>query len=151
MTQSEFRAALQAVLAEHSSEAARRIQSTLTRIPPQARALAFEVFTSQDGEGMFSVRAALDGPDLYLLNKAIDQTADIFEVQMLETGLEPAVPMVDRDEVDFEVNDTIVDTVAAWLRGVWATVDSSRLRIPVHIDGHDGYGTITPLQLHDGG
>ena len=97
---------------------------------------------------MFDVRAGLDGPDLYLLNKAIDEHADIFEVKMLDEGLVPPVPMVDRDDVDFEVNDTIVDIVAVWLRAVWANVDSSRVPIPVYVEGHDDYGTVTPLELH---
>lgn len=150
MTRSEFQATLRAVLADHARDAANRIQLTLARIPPKALALEFEIFTSQDGEGMFSVRMGLEGPDAYLLNKAIDESADIFKVKMLEEGYVPPVPMVDPDAVEFDVNDTIVDTVAVWLQSVWSTVNSSALRIPVRIDGHDDYGTVTPLQLRAG-
>ena len=140
MTQTEYQEELQAVLADHSADATRRIQQLLSRIPAQTRSLVFEVFPTQDADGCFDVRATLAGPDLYVLNQAIADRADIFEVSFTDTGVEPVVPLVDPEDVDFDVNDTIVDVVAMWLRAIWATVDSSSLRIPVRVEGHDGYG-----------
>jgi len=146
MNSVEFGTALREELAKHSAEAARRIGEILARIPAKARSLDLEVFPSQDGDGFFGVRASFDGPDLYVLNKPIDQFADIIEPKYTEAGVVPAIPLLDTPNAGFAVNDVVVDSVATWLKSVWESLDSSA-RIPVRVVGHDGYGTITPLAL----
>jgi uncharacterized protein DUF6389 len=147
VTKAEFQAALREVLAAHATKASRQIQLTLEHVPGNARALDLEVFTSQDADGAFDVRASLEGPDLYVLNRAIQSSALIFGVQVSETGFVPPVPMVDPAAVDFDVNDTIVDVVASWLKDVWHTLGTQAHGIPVCVLAHDGYGTVTPLKL----
>jgi hypothetical protein len=147
MTRSEFSGALRSILAAHSEQAALQIRRTLDLVPADARALDFEVITSQDADGEFTVQASLHGPNLYVLNKAIRGVATIFTVRHTATGFAPPVPMVDAESVDFGVNDAIVDTVAEWLDAVWRAVGAKDPGIPVRIVGHDDFGTTTPRQL----
>jgi hypothetical protein len=69
------------------------------------------IFPDQDGEGTFGVRVSLTGPDLYVLNKAIEEFADIIDVKHTPTGLEPNVPLMDPFDSNFEVNDALSDVV----------------------------------------
>lgn len=147
MTRAEFQAALHLILAGHVSRAARQIQLILDGVPANARALYLEVFASQEADDAFDVRASLEGPDLYVLNQAIQNAALIFGVRNSSTGFAPPVPMVDPGAVEFSVNDAIVDVVASWLRVVWDTLDAPAHGIPVRVVGHDDYGTVTPLEL----
>jgi hypothetical protein len=147
LTKAEFQAALHDVLAEHAAQALQRIQRTLERIPQNARSLDFEVFASQDGDGAFDVRATLDGPDLYVLNKAIAESAEVLGVTVTAAGMSPPVPAVDAEVVDFDVNDAIVDCVALWLQSLWRKLKPRQPAIPVTVVCHDGYGTLTPLKL----
>jgi hypothetical protein len=147
VTKAEFQSALREVLSSQTPRAVLQVQLLLESIPPKARELSFEVIPGQDAEGPFDVRAALDGPDLYVLNKAIRDCSLIFGVRYTRDGLEPPVPMVDRDCTDFEVNDVIVDVVADWLQVVWREVNAPAQGIPVRIVGHDDYGTTTPRPL----
>lgn len=147
MTRDEFVRSLRAVLEGHSRVAAERILQTLGSIPAAARGLDFQIMPSQEGDGPFSVSASLEGPDLYVLNKAIGGCASIFAVVHTGTGLDPPVPMVDPDDVEFEVNDTIVDVAAEWLQQVWRGLEIPAEGIPVRIVGEEGWGTKTPVAL----
>ena len=71
MREAEYRTLLVTELSSHTETAASRVGQVLQNLPPKARSLTFEIFPDQDGEGTFSVNAVLDGPDLYVLNKAI--------------------------------------------------------------------------------
>jgi hypothetical protein len=146
MNSVEFGTALREELAKHSAEAARRIEAILARVPAKARSLDIEVFPSQDADGFFGVRASFEGPDLYALNKSIDQFADIIEPKYTESGLVPPIPMVQTPNAGFAVNDIVVDSVATWLVSVWESLGSSA-PLPIRVVGHDGYGTVTPLTL----
>jgi len=146
VTQLEFETALRAVLGENSAEAKRRLEAVVERTPSRARALSIEIFTAQDGDGFFGVRAAFDGPDLFVLNKPIDDVAELIEPKYTDGGVVPPIPLVEPRTVTFPVNDVVVDTVAAWLKTVWASATLSS-HLPVTIVGHDGFGTRTPIAL----
>ena len=150
MTESEFTSALRAVLDSHSVRVTSTMRQLLAALPAKAQSLNFEVFPSQDGEGDFSIRANLDGPDLYVLNKAINEYADLFVVRWTETGVDPPVPIVASTTTEFEVNDVVVDCAASWLRDVWESLGDVECSIPIRIVGHDDYGTSTPIDLHSG-
>lgn len=147
MTEAEYVDQLQAVLSQHSTAAAARIANLLKAIPAEAKQLDLEIFPGQDEDGFFTIRASLDGPDLYVLNKAIADQADFFDVRYTDFGVEPPIPLVNAP--GFPVNDVLVDCAAAWLQGVWESLGSVECRVPVWIVAHDDYGTLTPIDLHD--
>lgn len=148
MDETQYRTALSEVFSEHLGIAADRLVETIKHLPTKTRAMHIEVFPDQDGEGTFTIRVVLDGSDLYALNKAIDEWADLFDVRLTRTGLEPPVPLMEPGAESFDVNDTIVDCSARWLQMVWESIGSPRVDVPVTVVGHEGYGTVTPLVLH---
>lgn len=148
MTENEFIAELSASLANHSDIAREQLRKLLASLPNRATRLDLEVFPAQDGDGFFTIRASVDGPDLYVINKAIEAHAYLFDAKCTERGVEPHIPTVAPFAVEYPVNDIIVDFAARWLQTVWASLGLVVCPIPVVVVGHDDYGTITPLELH---
>ncbi len=105
------------------------------------------VFPDQDGEGTFSVVASLEGPDLFVLNKAIEGHRYLFDVPHTEDGIEPEVPLFASDEASFNVQDVIVDTAMQWVAELWETCGRGRSPLPGLVYGEEGYGTLEPLAL----
>ncbi|MCH8045674.1 MAG: hypothetical protein IID44_18340 [Planctomycetes bacterium] len=147
MDELEYRTILSQVLSAHLEPAVRQLTGVLRNLPAKTRGIDIEVFPDQDGEGTFSVRVGLDGPDLYVLNKAIDEWADLFCVRHTEKGLEPPVPLMEPGAESFEVNDIVVDCAAEWVQAVWQALGDPQPTVPVTVVGHDDYGTVTPLIL----
>jgi hypothetical protein len=150
MTEDNFIAELSAALGNHSDAARDQILHLLASLPERAMRLDLQVFPSQDGDGFFTIRAGVDGPDLYVINKAIDAHADLFDVKYTEDGVKPSIPIVDPFDGEYPVNDIIVDCAAKWLQAVWASLGEIDCAIPIVIVGHDDYGTVTPVGLHAG-
>ncbi|MCE9556825.1 MAG: DUF6389 family protein [Planctomycetes bacterium] len=150
MTELEFIAELTTVLERHSDSARTLISELLASLPDRATRLDLVIFPSQDADGFFTVAASVDGPDLYVINKAIRGHAELFGPKHTESGVEPPIPIVDSDDVDYSVNDIVVDCAAKWLQTIWQSIGNVQCRIPVVIVGHDDYGTITPINLHSG-
>ncbi|WFR71340.1 DUF6389 family protein [Prescottella defluvii] len=146
MQRAEYISELGTVLGRHSEAAAEKISAILAACPAEATELCFDVFPDQDGEGTFDVWARLDGPDHFALNKAIDDHRHLFGIVYTEDGLEPDVPLWSRN-APFCVQDAIVDAAAAWLTELWSRVGAARSPLPWFVEGHNDYGTITPLQL----
>ena len=96
MDETAYRAALRATLDAHDGPALERIRALLAALPEAAREIHVVVFPDQDGEGAFSVHVSLDGPDLYVLNRAIEPHRTLFEVIHGEEGFEPDLPMFGR-------------------------------------------------------
>jgi hypothetical protein len=134
-------------LEKNSVSALDAMKAVIGSIPEKAKQLNFEIFPDQDGDGFFSIRANLEGSDLYVLNKAIDDVADIFDPKYINGEIVPYIPTVDPFDVDYEVNNVVVDCAAKWISALWETLDNSNVHIPVFVVGHDDYGTITPLKL----
>lgn len=147
MQEQEYQVELSRVLHQQSEAATIRIRALISELPAKAKSLTFEVFPDQDGEGTFAIQGVLDGPDLYVLNKAIRDRAGIVNVVHTPEGLSPPVPLLDPESTDFSVNDVLVDCVAKWLQSVWSSIGEPLPSIPVSIVGHEGFGTITPLLL----
>ncbi len=116
----------------------------LAMCPPAATELVIDVFPDQDGEGTFDVWARFDGPDSIALNAPVDAHRHLFGVVHTEDGVEPDVPPPGRG---FCVQDAVVDACATWLTDLWERVGAGRSPIPWHVAGHDGYGTVTPMQF----
>lgn len=148
MQQTKFETELSQALEKHSTEATVVIQNVIDNLPENATELNFEIFTAQDQDGFFTIAANLDGPDLYVLNKEIEDISSIFSPKHQGGKIVPYIPLVDDPfETEYEVNDIIVDHAAAWLKRLWCNVDSFSVKIAVVIVGHDDYGTTTPLTL----
>lgn len=150
MTEDEFIAKLSAALQNHAGTARAQIPRLLMSLPKRATQLDLQVFPAQDGDGFFTILASVDGPDLYVINKAIDAHANLFDAKYTENGVDPPIPIVDPFDVDYPVNDIIVDCAAKWLQEVWRSLGDVDCSIPVVVIGHDDYGTVTPVELHSG-
>jgi hypothetical protein len=139
---------VQHVLEGHRAHAVSELVAALVLIPPKARQVTLDIFVDQDGEGFLSVRVGLDGPDSYVLNRAIDRHAQLFSTRMTATGLEPALPLMDPIGEEFSVHDALTDCAAAWLISIWRQLDSSGLALQVVVQSPEGYGTTTPIKLN---
>lgn len=148
MEENEYRTELRKVLDEHSANAIKRMNATFQALPAKTQSAELMIFPDQDGEGTFDVRVSLTGPDLYVLNKAIEESADIIVVKHTSSGLDPNVPMMDSSNSSFEVNDTLSDVVAEWLSEIWTQVDTEHVNLPVTIIADEGYGLNLPIKLN---
>jgi hypothetical protein len=147
MTQSEYKAELLRILRAHAAAARATLAALIAALPPKAREIHFVVFPDQDGEGTFSVVASLEGPDLFVLNKAIEGHRYLFDVRHTEDGIEPEVPLFASDEAGFNVQDVIVDTAMQWVAELWEAGGQGRSPLPALVYGEEGYGTLEPLAL----
>jgi Family of unknown function (DUF6389) len=150
MTRDEYIRRVEAVLNEHTARAASRLAAALGVVPPKAQKAEIEIFVDQDEEGLLNVRVGLVGPDLFVLNRAIADHARLFGTRMTQTGLDPALPLMEPGEESFSVHDTLTDCAASWLSTVWSQTERVGFRLPITVVSHDGYGTTTPFDLgHD--
>lgn len=147
MTQSEYATELLRILRAHGDAARATLTALISALPPRAREIHFVVFPDQDGEGTFSVVASLEGPDLFVLNKAIEGHRYLFDVRHTEDGIEPEVPLFASDEAGFNVQDAIVDTTLLWVAELWEACGRGRSPLPGLVYGEEGYGTREPLAL----
>ena len=147
MTESEYTAEVSAVLNQHSAEARARLARLPGLLPENAKAMEITIFVDQMGEGFLTVRVALTGPDLHVLNKAIGEAAVLFETKMVKDELVPPLPLMDPFEEEFAVEHALADCAVVWLVEVWEGVDRSGFRVPVSIVSHEGCGTKAPVKL----
>lgn len=145
MTQADYRTALQCILQAHTQSALEKLQEIKQSLPVRTRQLMVGVHPGQSEEGFFDVVIHLDGPDHYMLNKAIALHRSLFEVRCIDGRMHPGVPMFDPDEPSFSVNDVIVDTCMDWVQGLWQRLGG--VGLPAFVFGEEGYGTVegTPL------
>lgn len=101
----------------------------------------------QDGEGFLSIRVHLSGPDLYVLNKAIASTAQLFDTTMTSEGLAPPLPLMSPGEDAFAVTDALCDCAVEWIRDRWGKFEVDGARIPVTAASMEGYGTLSMVKL----
>ncbi|PME31439.1 hypothetical protein BCV39_22365 [Vibrio sp. 10N.286.55.E10] len=144
-----FEEELNIELLKHSDSAISLLRRLFENIPSNAREVHIEIFPSQDGDGLFSVYVSLDGPDLYVLNKSIQEFASIFDPKCIGTKIEPYIPTIDPFDADvgFDVNDVVVDCAAKWVQLIWSQIGDLEPSLPVRVFGQDGYGSLTPIDL----
>ena len=148
MEESKYKIELRKVLDENSSSALVNLNATLQSLPDKTKSVEIMIFPDQDGEGTFGVRISLSGPDLYVLNKTIENSADLINVIHTPDGLKPNVPLMDPFDSSFEVNDTLSDFVGDWLTSIWNQVDTENFSLPVTIVADEGYGLNLPTKLN---
>lgn len=147
MNQQDYRATLRRVLDKHFDKAQATLAALIAALPPKAREIRFGIFPDQDGEGTFSVVISLEGPDLYVLNKAVDAHRTLFDVRHTSSGVSPAVPTFALDAAEFDVQNAIVDTAADWIETLWDAAGRGKSPLPGMIYGDDDAGTTTPREL----
>ena len=148
MDEDAYRDELLSILRRHSEHAGATLRSLAAALPEKARSMHIVVHVGQEADGLFDVMAHLDGPDLFVLNRAIQDYRRLFETRYVESGgVHPPVPTFDPFEQPFEVNDIIVDVATDWLRGLWSDLRDTRFDLPVTVFGEDGYGAKGPVVL----
>ena len=148
MNVDEYTLAVRSVLDGHTPSAVANLTTTLGCIPVKASRVIIKIFIDQDGEGFLGVRINLEGPDLYVLNKAIRPSAELFSTKMIDGQLQPGLPLMEPHGESFSVHDALSDVAAQWIQEVWNLANHSDFSLPVFIETHDGYGTFTPLSLN---
>jgi len=147
MNQHDYQIALRRVLDQHTSRAQEKLAALIAALPEKAREIQFGIFPDQDGEGTFSVVISLDGPDLYVLNKAVDAHRTLFDVRHTSKGLSPAVPQFAPDSTGFAVHDAIADTAADWIEVLWEQAGKGRSPLSGLVYGDDDAGKTLPREL----
>lgn len=148
MNSQEFTEALKAELEKHSATVIEKWKKVLSILPEETKAVSVIISPTQDRDGIFDIFVSLDGPDLYVLNKKIREYYQLFSPLHTEIGIEPYIPDVDPFDVEFEVNDTVVDIVLPWLECLWVEVKDGKLTVPVSIYSDEGYGSKSSVQLN---
>ena len=147
MTRDDYIHRVEAVLSEHTAQAAHRLSEALARVPSTAQKAEIQLFVDQDGEGFLDVRVSLVGPDLFVLNRAIASHAELFGTRMSEGGFVPALPLMEPGGESFSVHDALTDCAAAWVATAWEQADCAGFRLPIVVVSPEGYGTTTPFHL----
>jgi hypothetical protein len=140
MTADEYKTALQSILSAHVQPVLARLAIIKQSLPQKARQVMVGVHPGQSEEGFFDIVVHLDGPDLYVLQKAIAPYRFLFEVKCIDGQMQPDVPMFDPNEAAFSVNDAIVDTCTEWVECLWQQLGG--VGLPALVFGEDGYGTV---------
>jgi len=148
MEENEYKIELRKVLDENSSSALINLNTIMQSLPEKTKSIELMIFPDQDGEGTFGVRVSLSGPDLFVLNKAIEDSADIISIIHTPEGLKPNVPLMDPFDSSFEVNNVLSDVVGDWLKSVWDKANNEKLNLPVTIVADEDYGMDLPMKLN---
>lgn len=109
------------------------LNSFFNKIPPEAVRVNIIISPSQDGEGDFCIYGDLNGPDLYVLNKKVENWTNILEIKNGENGFEPDFPMVDPFSIDYYVNDLIEKEFIKWYDLNYSEIDDSKINVGISI------------------
>jgi hypothetical protein len=139
-------------LRQHSFAAFAVLEKLDICLPEKARKSTIMVHLPQDPDGTFTVMVHLDGPDLFVLNKAIAQCRVLFSTEFVDGRMQPDLPLFDPFDLPFSVNDAIADTAAVWVGELWrAVLQNPAMRrisaLPALVVGEDDYGTKGAVNL----
>ncbi|MDQ6525271.1 DUF6389 family protein [Nocardioides sp. LHD-245] len=126
MDEDTYRRRLAGILGDHTGDLTARLRAIAEASAGPAgervAGVVVDVFPGEHDEGAFDVWARFDGPDVFALNRPIDDVRHLFGVTYGERGFEPDVPAFGAGEPDFALAEVIVDVVASWVEPVWAAV-----------------------------
>ena len=145
-----YRVTLASILKEHADAAVQTLRAAFAQMPDKAQSLVIMVHPSQEPDGTFSVLLHPEGPDIFVLNKALEPHRTLFSVKSTPTGVVPRVPLFDIFDTPFSVNDVIVDVAADWIETVWTRAGGAQFDRPAAIAGEDGHGETMPRSLPSG-
>ncbi|KXG86551.1 hypothetical protein ATO67_00525 [Agrobacterium bohemicum] len=138
MTESDYKSLLLKILRAHAPSALENLRHLKQNLPGKTHMLMIGIHPGQSEEGFFDIVVHLDGPDLYVLNKAVAPYRTLFEVQCIDGRMQPDVPMYGAEEVCFSVNDAIVDVSIEWIEQFWC--EFGGVGLPAQVFGEEGYG-----------
>ncbi len=147
MDENNYKQELLSILRKHSEQAIRTLKEMDKVLPDKAKEVHIGIHPNQEPDGLFTIMVHLDGPDLYVLNKAIGDYRKLFDVKFVDGQLEPKVPLFDPFDEGFSVNDAIVDTSFVWVEEIWNVFGGTANKLPTLIFGADDYGTSTLKRL----
>lgn len=114
-----YRTRLTAVMDDWLEDAADRLACALGALPVKAESVDIGVHLDQDGGGHVSVMVHVQGPDVHVLNKAVEDHRELFVVRSTPDGLVPPVPLVNDFEIDFPTNRIAAEVAGIWAMKVW--------------------------------
>lgn len=133
MTEENYKTELINSLNREKSSIISNINSFLQKIPIEAVRVNIIISPGQDGEGQFDIHGGLNGPDLYVLNKKVQDWTNILDIRHGINGLEPDFPIVDSFSVEYYVNDIIEEVCTKWINDNWNQIDSSKVNVGISI------------------
>ena len=133
MTEDEYTKKLLESFDREKNSILSNINSFLQKIPEKAVRVNIIISSSQDGEGDFCIHRGLNGPDLYVLNKKVEDWTNILDIKHGVNGFEPDFPMVDPFSIDFYVNDVIEKVFIKWFDDNWDKIDDSQVNVAISI------------------
>lgn len=145
MTEQQYIIELQNALQIQRDSVIHNLNFVLTRIPETTKKISINIFLPQDIDGSFTVRISLQGPDLYVLNKQIDDIANIFDVKRTAEGFVPYVPII--EDVEFDAYKIICSCAIDWLKSIWIESKHQHVSIPVDLVIADDYGEFPVVKL----
>ncbi|KIP99164.1 hypothetical protein RU07_21175 [Agrobacterium tumefaciens] len=148
MSEAEYKAVLVSILRQHSLPALEKLRLVGLNLSAKTRMMMIGIHPGQSKEGFFDVHIHLDGPDLYLLNKAIAPYRSLFEVSCIDGRMIPDVPMFDAENAGFSVNDAFVDVCMDWAEELWS--QSEGIDVAAQMFSDEGYGSVSEKPLPRG-
>lgn len=133
MTEEEYKNKLLESLDREKASILSNINSFLQKIPSEAVRVNIIISSSQDGEGDFCIHGGLNGPDLYVLNKKVENWTNILDIKHGINGFEPDFPMVDPFSIDFYVNDVVEKVFVKWFDDNYIEIDDSKVNVGISI------------------
>ena len=133
MTEENYRKELIDSLNREKNSIISNINAFLQKIPTEAVRVNIIISPRQDGEGQFDIHGGLNGPDLYVLNKKVEDWTSILDITHRINGFEPNFPMVDPFSIEYYVNDIIDEVCSKWINDNWNEIDDSKVNVGISI------------------
>ncbi|WP_370400747.1 DUF6389 family protein [Sulfitobacter sp. JB4-11] len=125
--------------------AVRKISAACADLPQKATGLDIGVHVDQDGEGYVNVMLHVNGPDPYVLEKAIAPHREIFK----STHQPPhGLPLFDPHDVNIDVYEAIAAGVERWITALWPQISGPA--VPVCVFLADDFSDRPPLLVQGG-
>lgn len=133
MTEKAYKEELNKSIDKEKDLILRNLNSFLQQVPPEAIRVNIIISPSQDGDGSFCIHGGLNGPNLYVLNKQIEDWNTIIVIKNTSLGFDLDFPMLDPFSLDFYANDVIDQVFIKWFDDHWNEIDDSKISVAISI------------------
>ncbi|GGX39061.1 hypothetical protein GCM10007385_02500 [Tateyamaria omphalii] len=123
-----FSEALKARLAEDEVHALEHLNKAFENMHPKVRRLDVCIHMDQDAEGAISLMLHPEGPDVFVLDKAIAEHRNTFDA-FVPTGLEPDMPF-ERTEATVA---QVIEICGAWVSDLWQKLPTTARQLPATV------------------
>ncbi|MEO9953131.1 DUF6389 family protein [Nonlabens sp.] len=111
----------------------KNLNSFLRQVPPEAIRVNIIISPNQEGDGSFCIHGGLNGPNLYVLNKQVEDWNTIIVIKNTSLGFDLDFPMLDPFSLDFYANDVIDQVFIKWFDDHWNEIDDSKITVAISI------------------